>query len=133
MKISNPRLENFKIKNHPNQIEETQLGEKNVFSSCFMFKTFAFFSSTTKTVLLQDFKIWVCVIFLGKLKMVLEWILYRPSFLRLQHGNWYDEFGIGKWSAGVVVGGRSKQKSSILSSVKKRKQIIVHIHLALLT
>jgi len=71
--------------------------------------------------------------FLGKLKMILEWILYRPSFLRLQHGNWYDEFGIGKWSAGVVVGGRSKQKSSILSSVKKRKQIIVHIHLALLT
>ena len=66
MKISNPRLENFKIKNHPNQIEETQLGEKNVFSSCFMFKTFAFFSSTTKTVLLQDFKIWVCMIFFGK-------------------------------------------------------------------
>lgn len=71
-----------------------------------MFKIFALFSSTTKTVLLQDFKIWVCMTYFGQLEIILEGILYRPSFLRLQHGNWYDEFWMGKWSAGVVVGGR---------------------------
>jgi len=59
MKISNPCLEDLKIKKHQPNGRNTNW-RKNVFSSCFIFKIFAFFSSTTKTVLLQDFKIWVC-------------------------------------------------------------------------
>ena len=122
MKISNPCLEDFKIKNHPNQIEETQIGEKKRILELFHFQNFCFLFIDNQNRIAARFQnLGMRDFFLGKLKIILEWILYRPSFLRLQHGNWYDEFGIGKWSAGVVVGGRSKQKSSILSSVKKRK------------
>ena len=66
MKISNPCLEDFKIKITATKLKKHKLEKKNVFSSCFIFKIFVFFSSTTKTVLLQDFKIWVCMIFFGK-------------------------------------------------------------------
>jgi len=45
------------------------------------------------------------------------------SFLRLQHGNWYDGFWMGYWNAGVVVGGWSKQKNN---SFRREKKEINH-------
>ena len=103
MKISNPCLEDFKIKITPTKLKKHKL-EKKTYSRVVLFsKLLLSFHRQPKP---YDFEVWVCIIFFGKLKIILEWILSRPSFLRLQHGNWYDEFRMGKWSAGVVVGGR---------------------------
>ena len=120
MKISNPCLEDFKTKITPTKLKKHKLEKKRILE-LFHFQIFCFLFIDNQNRIATRFQSLGMHDFFGKLKIILEWILYRPSFLRLQHGNWYDEFWMGKWSAGVVVGGRSKQKSSILSSVKKKE------------
>ena len=97
MKISNPCLEDFKIKITPTKLKKHKLEKKKRILELFHFQNFCFlfidnqnrFAARFQNLGMHDF-------FLGKLKIILERILYRPSFLRLQHGNWYDEFWMGK-------------------------------------
>ena len=118
--MSNPCLEDFKLQNHPNQIEETQTGEKSSLK-LFHFQDFCFLFIDNQHSIAQRFQNLGMHDFWKTGNSFLEWILYRPSFLRLQHGNWYDEFWMGNGVLGLLWEDGQNKKSSLLSSVKKKE------------